>query len=101
MSAARPGSRINDSSKFIERVETIEQIAYSFPEVVEAHVYRAGRELLVYIDPNIAIEPDEYKTLYDKIEKKLKKDERTNYLSIQITISQKRVYSNKTVAVIK
>ncbi len=101
MSAARPGSRINDSSKFIERVETIEQIAYSFPEVVEAHVYRAGRELLVYIDPNIAIEPDEYKTLYDKIEKRLKKDERTNYLSIQITISQKRVYSNKTAAVIK
>ncbi len=101
ISASRSGSRINDSSKFIERVETIEKIAYSFPEVVEAHVYRAGRELLIYIDPNIAIEPDAYKSLYDKIEKKLMKDEKTNYLSIQITISQKRVFSNKTTPVIK
>ncbi len=95
ISAARPGARNTTTEEYLKRVKQMEDICYEFTGVKEAHVYHAGRTLLVFVDP---LEVDEY--MYEKlafdIRKKLEENDLTNFYQIDITINRTSTFTTKT-----
>lgn len=51
ISAARPGARRDSVENYIKRIEEIEEIAKSFPEVDKAFAIQAGREIRIFVSP--------------------------------------------------
>lgn len=51
ISAARPGARRESLEAHVRRMDTIEEIATSFPGVVRAFALQAGREMQILVDP--------------------------------------------------
>ena len=49
ISASRPGARKDTTEDYLERIEELEKIATSFPEVKNAYAIEAGRELRVFV----------------------------------------------------
>jgi len=58
ISAARPGARKESTQKYFERIENLENIAYSFKGVNKVYALRAGRELRISVDAGEISEQD-------------------------------------------
>lgn len=66
ISGARPGARYENHEEYIKRLEDLEEIAMSHPEVKQAYAVQAGRELRVLLEPEKS-KDDDVKVLVVKI----------------------------------
>ncbi|KLL05046.1 MAG: ribonuclease Y [Mycoplasmataceae bacterium RV_VA103A] len=73
LSAARPGARGYQSEAYIERMNSLENIANEFPGIKKSYAFQAGREVWVFVD---AEKLNDHKTweLSRKIREKIKKE---------------------------
>jgi ribonucrease Y len=53
ISASRPGARSETMTTYIKRLESLERIGTSFPGVEKAFAVQAGRELRIFVTPNL------------------------------------------------
>jgi ribonucrease Y len=53
MSASRPGARSETMDTYVKRLENLEKIGLSFPGVDKCYAVQAGRELRVFVQPEI------------------------------------------------
>jgi len=53
LSASRPGARIEAVEEYIKRLKRLEELAYSFPGVERAYALQAGRELRIFVLPEM------------------------------------------------
>ncbi len=51
LSAARPGARKETAEKYIKRLEELEALINSFPEVEKSYAIQAGREVRIFVSP--------------------------------------------------
>lgn len=51
LSAARPGARKETAEKYIKRLEELEALVNSFPEVEKSYAIQAGREVRIFVNP--------------------------------------------------
>ncbi|MCX8028830.1 MAG: ribonuclease Y [Brevinematales bacterium] len=70
ISAARPGARKESIENYIKRLENLERIAISFPNVEKAYAIQAGRELRVFVDSQ-KVSDEEAKLMAKEIAKKI------------------------------
>lgn len=70
ISAARPGARKENIENYIKRLENLEKIALSFPNIQKAYAIQAGRELRVFVDSE-KVSDEEAKLLAREIAKKI------------------------------
>jgi len=73
ISGSRPGARYEPHEDYVKRMTNIEEIAKSFPGVVEVAAYQAGREVRVIVEPE-KVSDAEMTILVDKIVKKLEEE---------------------------
>jgi len=73
ISGSRPGARYEPHEDYVKRMTNIEEVAKSFPGVVEVAAYQAGREVRVIVEPE-KISDAEMTVLVDKIVKKLEEE---------------------------
>jgi ribonuclease Y len=75
LSAARPGARKDTVENYLKRLEELEALATSFPEVEKCYAIQAGREIRVFVKPETIDDLGATKlarSIADKIEDELK-----------------------------
>jgi ribonuclease Y len=75
ISASRPGARKDTLENYLKRLEELEAIATSFPEVEKSYAIQAGREIRVFVKPEAIDDLGAMKLarqIADKIEQELK-----------------------------
>jgi ribonucrease Y len=75
ISASRPGARKDTLENYLKRLEELEEVANSFPEVEKTYAIQAGREIRVFVKPDAIDDLGAMKltrSIADKIEKELK-----------------------------
>lgn len=75
ISAARPGARRDSVENYLKRIEEIEDIAKTFPEVEKSYAIQAGREVRVFVSPDKISDLESVKlarSIATKIEENLK-----------------------------
>lgn len=74
MSASRPGARFNTKELFIEKMSELEKLIIDVNGVDKVHIMQAGREIMVYVNPekitDLQVE-ELLKTIGEKIEEQL------------------------------
>jgi len=95
ISGSRPGARYEPHEDYIKRMTNIEEIARSFPGVVEVAAYQAGREVRIIVEPE-KVSDAEMVILVDKITQKLK-DEAKWAGQIKVTA----IRETRTVGIVK
>ncbi|MEC7839279.1 MAG: ribonuclease Y [Chlamydiota bacterium] len=73
ISASRPGARIEAVEEYIKRLKNLEKIAYDFPGIERAHALQAGRELRIFVKPDV-IDDDGVITLARDLSKRIEKE---------------------------
>lgn len=73
LSAARPGVRKEMYEAYIKRVNQLEEIATSFPGVEKAYAIQAGREVRVFVSPDM-VQDAEASFLAREIAKKIEEE---------------------------
>ncbi|MCP5508244.1 MAG: ribonuclease Y [Chlamydiales bacterium] len=53
LSASRPGARIEAVEEYIKRIKKLEEIAYEFPGIEKAYALQAGREVRIFVLPDM------------------------------------------------
>lgn len=74
ISAARPGARFNTKDLFIEKMGELEKLISGVKGVKKVHIMQAGREIMVYADPEAVSDTHIHgliKTIGQKIEDQL------------------------------
>ncbi len=51
LSAARPGARKETAEKYIKRLQELEALINTFPEVEKSYAIQAGREVRIFVNP--------------------------------------------------
>ncbi len=76
ISASRPGARKETLENYLRRLENLEKIALTYPEVEKAYAIQAGRELRIFVFPD---KVDDYNTM--KLAKEIAKkiEDEINY----------------------
>ena len=75
LSASRPGARKDTLEDYLKRLEDLENVAQSFPEVEKTYAIQAGREIRVFVKPDKVDDLGAIKlarSIADKIEQELK-----------------------------
>jgi ribonuclease Y len=75
ISASRPGARKDTLENYLKRLEELESVANSFPEVEKTYAIQAGREIRVFVKPEKIDDLGALKLarqIADKIEQDLK-----------------------------
>jgi ribonuclease Y len=75
ISGARPGARRDSADLYVKRLEELERVATSFPGVDKVYAIQAGREIRVFVNPNVMSDMEAEKTARDiahKLEQELK-----------------------------
>lgn len=75
ISASRPGARKDTLERYLKRLEDLEGVASSFPEVEKVYAIQAGREIRVFVKPEMIDDLGAMKLsrqIADKIEQELK-----------------------------
>lgn len=70
ISGARPGSRTEDYDSYIKRMKALEDAAYTFEGVEKAYAISAGREVRVFVKPEV-VDDDSTMLLAREIAKKI------------------------------
>ncbi len=60
LSAARPGARKETAEKYIKRLQELESLVNSFPEVEKSYAIQAGREVRIFVNPE---KTDDYQAM--------------------------------------
>jgi ribonuclease Y len=74
ISASRPGARSETMATYLKRVESLEKIGTSFPGVEKCFAVQAGRELRVFVQPELINDDQAYvlaRSIARKIEEEL------------------------------
>lgn len=75
LSAARPGARKETAEKYIKRLQELEALINTFPEVEKSYAIQAGREVRIFVNPE---KTDDYgamklaRDIANKIQEELK-----------------------------
>ncbi len=73
ISASRPGARIEAVEEYVKRLKNLEEIAYQFPGIEKAHALQAGRELRIFVMPDM-IDDEGTLHLARQLTKKIEKE---------------------------
>ena len=52
ISASRPGARFNSKNFFIEKMSAMEKLINEHSGVDKVHIMQAGREIMIFVNPN-------------------------------------------------
>ena len=75
ISAARPGARKETIEQYLKRLQDLEAIATSFEGVKKAYAIRAGREIRIFVEPEVIDDWKAYnlaREIASRIEQELK-----------------------------
>ena len=73
ISASRPGARSESMDLYLQRLEKLEAVANAFPGVDKSYALQAGREIRIFVQPNIVTD-DEAVQLARNISKKIEQE---------------------------
>lgn len=73
ISGSRPGARYEPHEAYVKRLEQIETIGRSFPQVSEVYAFQAGRDVRVMVRPELTSD-SELTLLVSKIKQRLEKE---------------------------
>ncbi len=65
ISASRPGARKETYQLYIQRLQKLEEIAMSFSGVEKAYVLQGGKEVIVFVKPDMVLDNEVYKLAKD------------------------------------
>ncbi len=71
ISGARPGARYENYDEYVQRLQKLEEIANSYPEVAKSYAIQAGREIRVILEPTNS-KDDDVVVLSSKIRDEIK-----------------------------
>jgi len=73
ISASRLGARVEAVEEYIKRLKNLEKIAYEFPGIEKAYALQAGRELRIFVKPDV-IDDNAVTTLARELSKKIERE---------------------------
>lgn len=71
ISGARPGARYENYDEYVQRLQKLEEIANTYPEVAKSYAIQAGREIRVILEPANS-KDDDVTVLSNKIRDEIK-----------------------------
>lgn len=88
ISASRPGARIEAVEEYIKRLKNLEKMALLFPGVEKAFALQAGRELRIFVYPDV-VDDDGVVNLARDLTKKIEKE--LNYPgTIKVSVTREK-----------